>query len=399
MPGGGMQEILAGAQAGAYAAVPLVAFQRLIGVLCLARSSRASFEEAHLRFLRKAAGLVAGLMSNAVTARDQAMEARQRRAEINLEHNMVGEGPQMRKVYETIAKAAPTDSTVLIRGESGTGKELAARAIHRNSLRARNAFVAINCAALAETLLESELFGHERGAFTGAVAQKKGRLEEAIGGTIFFDEITEMSPVLQAKLLRVIQEREFERVGGTRSIKADVRIIAATNRDLEEAIRRGAFRQDLYFRLNVITLTVPPLRERVEDIEALANHFAQKHSRRLKRRIAGISERAYAYLKSYDWPGNVRELENVIERALVLGATDMIQPEDLPDTVLESSPAPEIAGGSFHETIKEAKQRLIAETLQKTNGNYTEAAKLLGMHPNSLHRIIRTLHAKAKAAG
>lgn len=384
------------------AAVPLVAFEEFLGALCLTTGNASlPFDEQQLRFLTKSSGILAGLLHHAVHMRDQETEARQRQAEINLEHNMVGESAQMRRVYDTIAKVAPTDSTVLIRGESGTGKELAARAIHRNSRRSRNPFVAINCAALTETLLESELFGHEKGAFTGAVAQKRGKLEEAIGGTIFFDEVSEMSPVLQAKLLRVLQEREFERVGGTRSIKADVRVIAATNRDLDEAIRRGAFRSDLYFRLAVITLTLPPLRERRDDIEPLANHFAQKHSRKLKRRIVGISRQAYAHLRHYDWPGNVRELENVIERALVLGTTDMIQPEDLPDSVIESdySGAGAISGASsFHATITEAKKRLIAETLQKTNGNYSEAAKLLELHPNSLHRIIRNLGSKTKTA-
>ncbi len=388
-----------GEEAASLVAVPLVAFEQLLGALCFTTTeTAAAFDEQQLRFLTKAAGLVAGLLRHTAAAREQQMEAWQRRAEIHLEHNMVGESSQMRKVYETIAKVAPAESTVLIRGESGTGKELAARAIHRNSPRSQKPFIAINCAALAETLLESELFGHEKGAFTGAVAQKKGKLEEAIGGTIFFDEVAEMSPVLQAKLLRVLQEREFERVGGTRAIRADVRILAATNRDLEEAIRRGTFRQDLYFRLNVISFTLPPLRERPEDIEPLANYFAQKHSRKLKRRIGGISAAALRALRSYEWPGNVRELENVIERALVLGAADLIQPEDLPDSVIESSAMPGAAAGSFHATITEAKRRLIAETLQKTNGNHSEAARLLELHPNSLHRIIRNLNAKVRSA-
>ena len=217
-------------------AVPLLAFERFIGVLCFATADpMAGFEDDHLRFLRKAAGLTAALLDAALGARYRESEIRQRSAVANLEHNMVGESPRMRRVYDTIAKVAPTDSTVLILGESGTGKELAATALHRNSLRAGKPFVAINCAAITETLLESELFGHEKGAFTGAVAQKKGKLEEAQGGTVFFDEVTEMSPTLQAKLLRVLQEREFERVGGTRPIRTDVRIVTATNRDLEDS--------------------------------------------------------------------------------------------------------------------------------------------------------------------
>ncbi|MGA8581154.1 MAG: sigma-54 dependent transcriptional regulator, partial [Bryobacteraceae bacterium] len=287
-------------------------------------------------------------------------------------------------------------STVLILGESGTGKELAASALHRNSLRAGKPFVAINCAAITETLLESELFGHEKGAFTGAVALKKGKLEEANGGTVFFDEVTEMSPTLQAKLLRVLQEREFERVGGTRPIRTDVRVVTATNRDLEDSIRRGAFRADLYYRLNVVSLFLPPLRDRREDISPLANHFVRKHSRKLKKWITGISPQALALLRAYDWPGNVRELENTIERALVLGSTDRIQPEDLPESVIEASGSPTVSAGSFNDSITEAKKRLILETLQRANGNHAEAARLLDLHPNSLHRMIRNLNLKPK---
>ena len=228
----------------------------------------------------------------------------------------------MRSLYRQIGRVAPSDSTVLITGESGTGKELVARAIHSNSPRAERPFVAINCAAITETLLESELFGHERGAFTGAIAQKKGRLETADGGTVLLDEIGELSPALQAKLLRVLQEREFERVGGTRSIAVDFRLVAATNRDLEQAIAAGTFRRDLYYRLNVVSLAVPPLRERPEDIPLLANHFARRHAANMKRRVTGVSPEALACLMAYDWPGNVRELENAIERAVVLGSTD-----------------------------------------------------------------------------
>ncbi len=378
-------------------AVPLLAFGRFVGVLGFATTDRkAGFEEDQLRFLSKAAGLTAALVDAALSARYRESEIRQRSAVANLEHNMVGESPRMRRVYDTIAKVAPTDSTVLILGESGTGKELAATALHRNSLRAGRPFRAINCAAITETLLESELFGHEKGAFTGAVAQKKGKLEEAQGGTVFFDEVTEMSPTLQAKLLRVVQEREFERVGGTRPIRTDVRIVTATNRDLEDSIRRGAFRADLYYRLNVVSLLLPPLRERREDIEPLANHFVRKHGRKLKKWVTGISPQALALLRGYDWPGNVRELENAIERALVLGSTDSIQPEDLPESVIESGGSPAVSAGGFNNSITEAKKRLILETFQRTNGNHAEAARLLDLHPNSLHRMIRNLNLKPK---
>ena len=221
-------------------------------------------------------------------------------------------------------RVAPTDATVLIEGESGTGKELVARAIHRNSRRAENAFVAINCAAIAENLLESELFGHEKGSFTGAFAQKKGKIELAEGGTLFFDEIGELRPELQAKLLRVLQEKEFERVGGTKAISLDARLIAATNKNLAQAVERGEFRKDLYYRLNVVTLAMPALRDRPEDIPLLAEHFLIKVSRKCKKRIDGFSDEARLCLQRYDWPGNVRELENAIERAVVLGSGELI---------------------------------------------------------------------------
>jgi len=393
-------EIQTGPLVSSLAAVPLLVFGRLIGALCLTTSdSTLCFDDDQLCFLAKMAGVLAAALDCAVNARNQETEAQQRRAEMNIEHNMVGDSPQMRKVYEVIAKVAQTDSTVMICGETGTGKELAARAIHRNSLRARKPFIAINCAALSETLLESELFGHEKGAFTGAAAQKKGRFEEAHGGTIFFDEVGDMSPLLQAKLLRVIQEREFERVGGNRTIKADVRVIGATNQDMEEAVRRGVFRSDLYFRLTVVSLTMPPLRAHPEDIEPLANYFVEKHRWKLKRRIAGISKLAMECLKSYPWPGNVRELENVMERALVLGATGLIEPEDLPDSIIESSQSSEVSTGGFHSKVTEAKRRLLLEAFEKAKGNHLEAAKLLEVHPNSVHRLIRNLHLKVGATG
>ncbi|MEJ7619176.1 MAG: sigma-54 dependent transcriptional regulator, partial [Pyrinomonadaceae bacterium] len=231
-----------------------------------------------------------------------------------LNQSMVGESEPMRQILQFISKVAPVDSSVLILGESGTGKELVARAIHHHSHRTDKPFVAINCAALTDTLLESELFGHEKGAFTGAINQKRGHLEVADGGTVFFDEIGELAAELQAKLLRVLQQREFTRVGGTRLIKINVRVIAATNRDLQKAMHESKFRQDLYFRLNVVSVCTPPLRERREDIQLLANYFVAKHGQACNRRVLGLSFAALRHLKSYDWPGNVRELENAIER-------------------------------------------------------------------------------------
>jgi Nif-specific regulatory protein len=305
----------------------------------------------------------------------------------------------MRKVFEFIRRVAPTDSTVLVQGESGTGKELVAHAIHRNSPRAEQPFVAINCAAIAETLLESELFGHEKGAFTGAVAQKKGKVEVAEGGTLFLDEISELAPGLQAKLLRVLQEREFERLGGTRSIKLDIRVVAATNKSLPDAVKAGAFRNDLFYRLNVVVITMPPLRERREDISLLANHSVAKASRKCGMRLKALSPEALACLMHYDWPGNVRELENALERALVLGSTDTILADDLPDEVLEADSTAPVPGAKYYAAIKDAKKHLVLQALQEANGSYIEAAKALGMHPNSLLRLIRNLDLKTAKAG
>jgi Nif-specific regulatory protein len=243
-------------------------------------------------------------------------------------------------------------------------------------------------------LLESELFGHEKGAFTGAVTQKKGKLEVADGGSVFLDEVGEVAPSIQAKLLRVLQSRQFERVGGTHPIRVDIRVIAATNRNLEEAIRNGTFRQELYYRLNVASITVPPLRERHEDIPLLAAYFATRACKRAKRRIMGTSPQARSLLMGYDWPGNVRELENAIERAVVLGSSDMIQPEDLPEAILETDLPAGTPLAGYHASINALKRELIVKAVRQAGGNYTEAAKLLGLHPNHLHRIIRNMGLK-----
>ncbi|HEX5886145.1 MAG TPA: sigma 54-interacting transcriptional regulator [Pyrinomonadaceae bacterium] len=387
-------ESLIAARAHSVMCVPLIMFGRKLGVLYLDTTrARDQFNRDHLQLVAAIAGIAAVAIENARHFEWLQTENERLLADVNIEHNMIGEGAAMQRVYHFISKVAPKDSTVLITGESGTGKELAARAIHRNSKRAQKPFMAVNCAALTESLLESELFGHEKGSFTGAFAQKKGRLEVADGGTVFLDEIAELSAPLQVKLLRVLQEREFERVGGTVTIKVDLRLIAATNKNLEEAIEAGEFRQDLYYRLNVVSLEMPPLRERREDIMLLANYFADKYGARCNRRLQGFSAEARACLTAYDWPGNVRELENAIERAVVLGATDLILPEDLPESLLEraTTPAPPQSGIGYHEAVVQAKKQIILNAMDQ-KGNFTDAAKHLGVHPNYLHRLVRNLN-------
>jgi Nif-specific regulatory protein len=375
--------------------VPLVMLERTLGIIYLDTSEPATqFDNDHLQLVSAIAGIAAVAIENARHFESLENENQRLRADARLEHNMVGESQPMRQVYQFISKVAPIDSTVLLLGESGTGKELVARAMHQNSKRADKAFMAVNCAALAESLLESELFGHEKGAFTGALVQKKGRLEVADGGTVFLDEIGELSPSLQVKLLRVLQEREFERVGGTRTIKVDIRVVAASNRDLEQAIAQGTFRQDLYYRLNVVKLELPPLRQRPEDIPLLAGYFATKYADKCNRRVTGISPEAKARLIGYDWPGNVRELENAVERAVVLGTTELILLEDLPEAVLESEVSLDTPVTKYHEAVAQTKKQIILNAMEQADGNYTEAAKFLGVHPNYLHRLIRNLNLK-----
>ncbi|HEY2292055.1 MAG TPA: sigma 54-interacting transcriptional regulator [Thermoanaerobaculia bacterium] len=378
-------------------ATPLAGREGTLGVLYLdTRAPGVHFDERHLELMTAAAGIAVVALAN--VRHLEALEAETQRIEEALDAGMVGESSSVREIQRLLARVAATDSTVLLRGESGTGKEVAARALHRGSSRAGKPFVAVNCATLSETLLQSELFGHERGAFTGAVERKIGRIEAAQGGTLFLDEIGEIPPALQARLLRVLQEREFERVGATRPIKADIRLIAATNRDLEKAMREGTFREDLFYRLNVITVTLPALRERREDVPLLASHFATLFGRKIGRRVLGFTPESRACLLRYAWPGNVRELANAIERAVVLGEGELIRPEDLPETVLESAPAGHGGNdgpvGKYHDSVSSFKQKLILDAIDQAGGSITRAAELLDLNPTYLHRLIRNFDLK-----
>ena len=380
-------------------AAPLFAPAGPLGVLYLDTGKPGGcFDELHLDLLTAVAGMAALALAN--TRHMEWLDEERGRLEASLDVDLVGESPRMREIWRLLARVAPSDSTVLLRGESGTGKEIAARALHRKSRRASRPFVAINCATLSQTLLESELFGHERGAFTGAMERKIGKFEVADSGTLLLDEVGEIPPPLQAKLLRVLQEREFERLGSTRPIRVNVRVIAATNRDLEKAIQEGTFRDDLFYRLNVISCTLPPLRERREDIPLLASHFAARFGHQLGRRVAGFSPEARACLERYPWPGNVRELSNAIERAVVLGDDDLIRPEDLPETILEALPATgRVPVTPYHDTVNETKKRSILNAIEQAGGNLTKAAELLGLNANYLHRLINNLDLRDRIKG
>jgi DNA-binding NtrC family response regulator len=310
--------------------------------------------------------------------RRETTELRTRLEERYSFENIVGSSPEMQQVFKSIVQIAPSRATVLISGESGTGKELVAAAIHQRSPRASGPFVRLHCAALAETLLESELFGHERGAYTGADRKREGRFEQANGGTLFLDEIGEISPSTQVKLLRVLQEREFERVGGNQTLHVDVRVIAATNRDLKAMVAAGTFREDLYYRLNVINLALPTLAERASDIPALAMHFLKRYARENAKEVGTVSDTALALLLGHSWPGNVRELENVIERAVVIAEGDSIEPRHLPPELAASSrrdKTPTIPGA----TLDELERYAILTTLESVAGSTSKTAEILGI--------------------
>jgi DNA-binding NtrC family response regulator len=322
--------------------------------------------------------------------RKETGELRERIAERSRIDSIVGSSAPMQKVFETVLQVAPSRASVLITGESGTGKELVAAAIHQHSQRAAGPFVKLHCAALAETILESELFGHEKGSFTGAATRRDGRFQQADGGTLFLDEVGEISPAIQVKLLRFLQEREFERVGGNQTIKVDVRIITATNRDLKQLVAEGKFREDLYYRLNVVSVEVPRLRDRLSDIPLLAIHFLRKYASDNAKEIQGFSQQALEQLTHYSWPGNVRELENVVERAVVLCRGEEISSRDLPAAVAAATARsgdgrPQVPGASLAELERWA----ILKTLEQTGGSTSRAATILGI---SVRKIQYKLH-------
>jgi len=327
-------------------------------------------------------------------------ETRQLRARLRdrvAPNNIIGSSPPMQRIFEIVDQVAPSKATVLITGESGTGKELVANAIHMRSPRAGGPFVKLHCAALAETLLESELFGHERGAFTGAMARKDGRFSIADGGTLFLDEIGEISPSVQVKLLRFLQEHEFERVGGTQTIRVDVRVIAATNRNLVEEVKAGRFREDLFYRLNVVTIDMPPLRDRKTDIPALGKFFLDRYTRDNNKQIEGFGPQTMELLMSYDWPGNVRELENAIERAVVLTNAKQVEPRHLPPNVrptLTPAGMPPIPGSTLAEIEKYA----ILETLKATGGSTSKAAEILGISVRTIQYRLHDYNAAPRSS-
>ena len=393
---------LGAAAAGTLLGVPIRAKGEPVGILVARRAPReggGSFDD-DLRVLTVVAGLIGQAVHaerRAATEPDAApgrpVPGGPSRAAL---HGIVGHGKRMQEVFEAVARVGPSQATVLLRGESGTGKELIARAIHLQGPRAGGPFIKLNCAALPETLLESELFGHERGAFTGAVQARKGRFELADGGTLFLDEIGDMPLGTQAKLLRVLQEKRFERLGGTRTVTADVRIIAATNRNLEKTVAEGTFREDLYYRLNVVPVFLPPLRDRREDIPALVEHFLACFNAENSKRVR-ITGRTLQAILDYAWPGNVRELENVIERLVVLVSRNLVLPEDLPSVITTMAPEePDHrrgsgAGGrgSGGMGLREMERQAVLEALDRAGGVQARAAELLGISPRQIRYRLR----------
>ena len=370
-----------------FVCVPIKLGREVVGALS---ADRPASSAAVLQYDARILSIIASLIAQAVRLRQSAQEESERLLEENLRlqdelkdrfrpSNIIGNSKAMEEVYQLIAQVSASDTTVLLRGESGTGKELVAHALHYASRRAVKPIIKVNCAALPEGVIESELFGHEKGAFTGAVASRKGRFELAQGGTLFLDEIGDLSAAMQIKLLRVLQEKEFERVGGTATIKADVRVIAATNRELEGLIEKEQFRQDLYYRLNVFPIHIPPLRERRTDILLLADFFAERYSRQNHKNVRRISTPAIDMLMAYHWPGNVRELENCVERAVLLSDDDVIHGHHLPPTLQTAEASGTVPRGTLRATLVRVEKELLVEALKSSRGNMAAAAESLGV--------------------
>jgi Nif-specific regulatory protein len=386
---------LTGFQTRSILAAPLMDHDQVVGVLETLNTAKAKqFERSDVDLLTAFGSYAAVALRNAEMVAGIRDESQRLKGALEERYRtLIVESPSMKGVVEMTRKAARSDSTVLLLGESGVGKEILARSIHNWSPRAGKPFVAVNCVALSDQLLESELFGHEKGAFTGAHQQKKGLLEVAQGGTVFLDEIGDMKPNLQAKLLRVLQDREFDRVGGTQPIKVDIRVIAATNQDLKAAISDGRFRRDLFFRLNVVSVVIPPLRDRRQDIPALAKFFVGRYAKEMKRSTIELHPKAIDALRQYDWPGNVRELANVIERAVVLSNDEIIGVDDL---ILESAEVNGQEEGTlmflpFHESVENFKRMRLRDAIAKAGGNKTKAAEALQLQPTYLSRLCKQM--------
>jgi Nif-specific regulatory protein len=387
-----------------FVCVPIKMGREVIGALS---ADGPATEAAALQEDARILSVIASLIAQAVRLRQSAQEERERLMEENLRlqdelkdrfrpSNIIGNSKAMQEVYHLISQVSASDTTVLLRGESGTGKELVAHAIHYGSRRAAKPIIKVNCAALPEGVIESELFGHEKGAFTGAVAARKGRFELAQGGTLFLDEIGDLSPAMQIKLLRVLQEKEFERVGGTSTLKADVRLIAATNRDLEQLIEKEQFRQDLYYRLNVFPVHIPPLRERRTDILLLADYFAERYSRQNHKNVRRISTPAIDMLMAYHWPGNVRELENCIERAVLISDDDVIHGHHLPPTLQTAEASGTMPRGTLRATLERVERELLVEALKSSRGNMAAAAAGLGITERIMGLRVRKYRVEAR---
>jgi transcriptional regulator with GAF, ATPase, and Fis domain len=371
-------------------AVPAFSDDELVGVVYLASTLPKAFDMHHLRLATAAAGILGIALKRALLAEELERENARLLSRVRIQHQIVGPSAETAKVLTEIQRVCATDTTVLISGDTGTGKELAAQALHSNSPRASRALVAFNCAAFSESLIESELFGHERGAFSGAYGLKRGIFEQAHNSTLFLDEIGELQLPLQAKLLRVLETHEIRRLGGEQSIRVDFRLVAATYRDLGAAVKAGLFRTDLYYRLNVVVIAIHPLRERRSDILPLAEHFLDQFRGKTSRQIEGISPAARVYLERYDWPGNVRELRNAIERAVIAGASPYIEIEDLPDS-LAAFPGAGAEPIPFRQSLLDARRKIILAAFQSAQGRHNQAAQLLGVHPNNLHRMLNQL--------